>query len=62
MVTWTNMDGTVHTSTSDTSGLWNSGIIAGNGGTFSFTFNLAPGTYNYHCSIHSFMHGSITVT
>jgi plastocyanin len=52
----------VHTSTSDTSGLWNSGTIAGNGGTFSFTFNLAPGTYNYHCSIHAFMQGSITVT
>ncbi len=62
-VTWTNQDSVSHTSTSDTSGLWDSGQIAGTGGTFIFTFNLAPGTYNYHCSNHPFMpHGSITVT
>ena len=60
-VTWTNDDSVPHTSTSDTSGLWDSGAIAGNGGAFSFTFNLAPGVYNYHCAIHSFMKGSVTV-
>lgn len=61
-VTWTNKDGFPHTSTSDTNNLWDSGAISGNGGTFSFTFTLAPGTYTYHCSIHTFMMGSVTVT
>ncbi len=60
-VTWTNQDSIPHTSTCDTS-VWDSHTISGSGGTFSFTFNVAPGTYNYHCSIHSFMHASITVT
>ena len=32
--------------------LWNSGTLgAGNGGTFSFTFNT-PGTYRYYCQFH----------
>lgn len=61
IITWTNEDGFPHTSTSDTPGLWDSGPITGNGGTFRFTVNLAPGTYSYHCSIHPFMKGSITV-
>jgi plastocyanin len=30
------------------------------GGSYSFTFNSA-GTYNYICSIHQYMKGSITV-
>jgi plastocyanin len=60
-VTWTNQDPTPHTSTCDTN-VWDSHAISGSGGTFSFTFDVAPGTYNYHCSIHTFMHGSITVT
>ena len=57
-VIWQNHDSTSHTVTSDT-GLFNSGTLS-NGGTFSFTFNT-PGTYNYHCSIHSSMHGTIIV-
>ncbi len=61
IVTWTNQDAIPHTSTCDTS-VWDSNIISGNGGTFSFTFDVAPGAYAYHCSIHTFMHGSITVT
>jgi plastocyanin len=31
------------------------------GATFSFTFTKA-GTFAYHCSIHSSMHGTIVVS
>jgi plastocyanin len=31
------------------------------GATFSFTFTN-PGTYNYLCTIHTFMTGTVTVT
>ena len=55
-VTWT-WNGTSHSTTSDTS-LWNSGVRSS--GTFSQTFN-SPGTFPYHCSLHSFMTASITV-
>lgn len=68
-VTWTNNDtagnppGTDHTvvSTSVPPGAaaFNSGIIAP-GGVFTETFT-APGTYEYHCSIHAWMTGSIVV-
>src|SRR5213593_498099 len=60
-VTWTNLDGITHTSTSDASSTetWNSTNIAGSG-TFSHTFNT-PGTYAYHCNFHSSMHGTIVV-
>ena len=33
-----------------------------NGGTFSHTFNEAPGDYAYVCSIHPTMKGTVTVT
>ena len=49
-VTWTNNGFAVHTSTSDTAGLWNSGdIFPGN--SFSHMFNTA-GTFPYHCFYH----------
>ncbi len=56
-VIWTNHGSVDHTSTSDT-GLWDSGYIAP-GGTYSFTFSSA-GTYDYHCAIHTYMHGVVT--
>ena len=56
-VTWSNQDGTQHTSTSDT-GIWGSKIL-NPGNTFSFTFST-PGTYTYHCEIHP-MTGTIVV-
>lgn len=65
-VTWTNLDQDFHTSTSGNNGvpngLWDSGLF-GPGGTFSFTFNIAPGRYNYYCAPHVSigMTGSITV-
>lgn len=58
-VTWTNDDSTTHTSSSDTSGVFDSGGIPA-GGKFSFTFQT-KGTVNYHCSIHPGMIGSIVV-
>ena len=57
-VTWTNMDSTTHTSTSDT-GAWDSGSIP-QGHSFSFTFTQV-GTFPYHCAIHPNMHGTVIV-
>jgi plastocyanin len=40
----------------------NSGTLAPNGGSFTFTFSTA-GTFGYHCGIHAVMQGnSITVS
>jgi plastocyanin len=56
-VTWGNNDGTQHTATSD-SNLWNVSLAPGATGSFKFD---TPGTYTYHCNIHSFMKGTIIV-
>ncbi|MCJ7443620.1 MAG: cupredoxin family copper-binding protein [Methanotrichaceae archaeon] len=58
-VTWHNQDGIDHTITSDI-GLFDSGVI-NPGKKFSFNFD-APGSYDYHCSIHPNMQGGIIVT
>lgn len=57
-VTWTNNDSTPHTATSDSS-VWASPVLS-QGQSFSFTFNT-PGTFAYHCALHSSMHGTVTV-
>ena len=57
-VTWTNMDQISHTSTSN-SGVWNSGAM-GPGGSFTVLLSTT-GTFQYHCSIHPGMMGTITV-
>lgn len=57
-ITWTNKDATDHDVTSNT-GLFTSASL-GQGGTFSFTFSTA-GTYNYHCTFHAGMNGTIIV-
>jgi plastocyanin len=57
-VQWTNDDTTAHTVTSD-SGIWDSGQLQP-GQTFTQQFPT-PGAFPYHCSIHTFMHGTITV-
>lgn len=57
-VTWTNNDTTAHTSTSN-NGAWSSGTIAP-GGKFSTTFSTA-GTFQYHCTIHPNMVGTVNV-
>lgn len=57
-ITWTNKDASTHTVTSNT-GVFNSGNMAKNG-TFSYLFTT-PGTYQYHCTIHAFMTGTVIV-
>jgi len=63
-VTWTNDSSVIHTVTSGNSedgfdGSFDSSIIMG-GDTFSHTFTEA-GQYNYFCSIHPWMTGTIMV-
>ena len=60
-VTWTNNDTTTHTVVDDLSNVGgpNSGDIAP-GATYSFTFNKT-GSFQYHCSIHTSMRGTIVV-
>ena len=57
-VTWTNMDQEPHTVVSQT-GLFSSGALD-TSGSFSFKFDK-PGTYNYVCTIHPRMVGTIVV-
>jgi plastocyanin len=58
-VTWTNTDSVQHTTTS-ADDLWKSGNLAQDA-SFSFTFDT-PGTYEFMCSIHNSMKGTVTVT
>jgi plastocyanin len=58
-VTWTNTSNTAHTVTAN-DGSFDSGTVNPNA-TFSHTFASA-GTFAYHCSIHSSMTATITVT
>ncbi len=62
-VEWTNNDTAPHTVTSTTipvgAASYNSGLLSP-GQTFVYTF-LVPGTYDYICTIHSWMHGTVTV-
>lgn len=58
-VTWTNDGQVIHTTTSK-DGLWDSTIMQ-SGDTFSYTFDTA-GTYDYWCSLHPTMLGTIVVT
>jgi len=57
-IEWTNGDSVGHTATAD-DGSWDTGTIAG-GTKASLSFNTA-GTFTYHCSIHSSMHGTVVV-
>jgi len=57
-VTWINKDSVAHTATAD-DGSFDTGAIE-EGKLKSETFKQ-PGTYNYICSIHPTMHGTIEV-
>lgn len=60
-VTWTNDDNTTHIVIDDLSNVGgpSSGTIQP-GSTYSFTFNKT-GSFQYHCSIHPSMRGTIVV-
>ena len=61
-VTWVNCEDVgqePHTTTSDTSAVWDSPELLP-GGRFSRRFT-SPGAFPYHCTPHSFMQGQIVV-
>jgi plastocyanin len=58
-VTVHNNSNAMHTVTSDDSGKFNVSIDAGKTATFTAP---AAGTYKFHCNIHNFMKGTLTVT
>ena len=58
-VTWTNKDDTTHGIASDDNAFNRSQRLA-NKDNFSVTFSK-PGTYRYHCYIHTSMVGTIVV-
>lgn len=57
-VTWTNNDSTAHTVTSN-NGSFDSGSLS-KGKTFAHTFDTA-GTFEYHCTFHPSMKGTVVV-
>ena len=58
-VTWTNRDEEPHTVVANDGSFHSPGM--GTGATFSHTFSAA-GTFDYVCSIHPMMHGTVVVT
>ncbi len=58
LIVWTNNDSFQHTVTSDT-GVWDSGNVDPSA-NYNRSFNKT-GTFKYHCTIHPFMLGSVTV-
>jgi plastocyanin len=58
-VTWTNHDEEPHTVAASDGTFHSPGM--GTGATFSHTF-AATGTFDYVCSIHPMMHGTVVVT
>ena len=59
VVTWTNDDTVIHTVT-DTQKTFDSEFIQG-GGTWQYTFEK-PGQYDYLCTLHPWMKGTVSVT
>jgi plastocyanin len=57
-VTWTNNDGMTHTVTANDNSFDSGNITTGS--KFSKVFSTV-GTYQYHCTIHSTMKGTIVV-
>lgn len=57
-VIWTNRDEEPHTVVAQDNSFHSPGMDAN--GTYSFTFTT-PGTFDYLCSIHPFMHGTVVV-
>jgi plastocyanin len=61
-VTVVNDDGVEHTLTDKAAHKFDTGSIAGNGGTGSFTAPAKPGSYPFGCTFHPEMHGTLKVT
>jgi plastocyanin len=59
-ITVTNHDTATHTVTATTNKAFDTGNISG-GATTTFTAPTTPGTYNYICSIHTYMTGTLIV-
>jgi len=60
-VVWTNTTDAPHTVTPDTANAFTASSNVAEDQTYSFVFTTA-GTFSYHCNIHSYMKGTITVT
>ncbi|HME48515.1 MAG TPA: cupredoxin family copper-binding protein [Mycobacterium sp.] len=58
-VTWTNLDEEPHTVAAKDGSFHSPGLDTH--GSYSFTFTT-PGTFDYICSIHPFMTGTVVVT
>ena len=58
-VTWTNHDEEPHTVVANDGSFHSPGLDAN--GTYSFTFT-SPGSFDYICSTHPFMRGTVVVT
>lgn len=61
LVTWTNQDAVDHTVTEDDSKTGPSSPPLSQGQSYTFTYKEA-GSFHYHCTIHSEMTGTVTVT
>lgn len=59
VVTWTNSDDVEHSATGDDKSF--DSRLFGKGKTYSYTFTKA-GTYEYHCTLHQYMKGTVIVT
>jgi len=57
-VIWTNNDSSIHTVTAN-DGSFDSGYL-NTGASYTYTFTQ-PGVYEYHCQVHPWMIGSVTV-
>jgi plastocyanin len=58
-ITVVNKDTSEHTVTSNTAGQFNADVSGDQ--TTTFTAPAAAGTYQFHCVLHPFMHGTLTV-
>lgn len=59
VVTVTNLDSAAHTVTADEGQAFDA-VVKG-GGTGTFTAPTQPGSYPYHCTYHTNMHGTLVV-
>lgn len=59
-VTFTQEDGTPHTVTGSGNSSFLSSAPLNKGQSYTVTFSKA-GTYNYICSLHTYMHGTVVV-